>query len=943
MNISNAFEWVKAWIKTWDFMAIFYSLIASVVCFVILKWGGVLRKIHQKYREKKAFRRYRLSLTEECGLLTVVGKRKGFKIKDVFVPLDTAPSNLMHISYREEEIISKAKSYVLVGGPGAGKSTTVKQMIYQELYGYFNPFDEFYKKTNCPIFLRLRDYVGFNSLEQFITHKFKTVGFDQPTNKMHDLFRSERILCVLDGLDEVRPQLLKKVICDINSFYHKYFLNQNRLIVTCRKEAYRRIPLDIPIIIEVRPLTDQQIKRFAKKWPLGYPSNKTAETFWHDLAATPRILELARSPLLLVGGLMQYTESNLGIPEERFEYLERVARWLTIEWATAQGHPPDEYRQIYSRLLSRLGYHLHSEQRSDIQRAEAEKLITMWLPSVGRDDIAPNELIDAISTRTGILVSDDRNFLVFSQFGLQEYFASLEFCTRVNVDEIVNLKPKEWWREVILLAIAQQREPTSLLEALFQQVPLIAAAATAECPTPSTKIQQKAADVCLLNIDSGNKEAASVLIPLLRKIQGEAEKILTSNLEKRLSHKKDIASMVAIALATAGTESATSILARHPEIWDQCLKEAGYLSSSFENMLVNWIQKGTDSESRKASDLIAVRLSMDRLHQLLDLLPILDPLRAEYLSKLLINHSGKLFNDSYLNMKMPLSIAARCCSYIKNKHEYLSERIKYFLSRNKSLDDRPRIFSGDVCKEVGMIATCLFLNDNEKNQVSEIEVFHTLFYGLIWTERYKQFIVCSIGALILTLVFAPFLWETKAILVLVVGTTIFASISKNEVTSYPRSYWYSISSSYDGWIMINLGLITSAILGSAVFFRENSPSMAHFLTVCTACVLIIVGLLIPNSQNIFSRHDLCKKEPPNYCYSGFYIFLFVVFLLFSNMMLVIFLDKLLIDQYFCMAATLVFMLWLAYSAHKLKSYYKILKQAEKRAITFVEQLVEENN
>lgn len=92
---------------------------------------------------------------------------------------------------------------------------------------------------------------------------------------MQNLLRSGRAICVLDGLDEVRPQLREKVIGDVNTFYHKYFIQQNSLIVTCRKEAYRRIPLDIPVIMEVRPLTDEQIRRFADKWPPGFPEEKT--------------------------------------------------------------------------------------------------------------------------------------------------------------------------------------------------------------------------------------------------------------------------------------------------------------------------------------------------------------------------------------------------------------------------------------------------------------------------------------------------------------------------------------------------------------------------------------------------------------------------------------------------------------------------------------------
>ena len=167
--------------------------------------------------------------------------------------------------------------------------------------------------------------------------------------------------------------------------------SQGRLVVTCRKEAYRNLPLDIETINEVRPLTDEQMLRFAKKWPLPFPAGKSVETFMADLASTPQIFQLARSPLLLVGGLMQYTESNLGIPQERVQYLARIAQWLVSDWAVAQGHHPDPYRQLYPRVLSRLASQMHAEETSEYAADKAVKLIESWIPQYGVDSAKAKE------------------------------------------------------------------------------------------------------------------------------------------------------------------------------------------------------------------------------------------------------------------------------------------------------------------------------------------------------------------------------------------------------------------------------------------------------------------------------------------------------------------------------------------------------------------------
>lgn len=126
-------------------MAILYSLIATFIGLFLLRWGGAFRRVRRKYKYRQAFTKYRSNIADECGLLIVVGRRKGFRLQEVYVPLDTAPSDLMQ---RRDDVGDNAvrapSSYVLVGGPGAGKSTTVKQMLLEQLRN----------RRALPIFLR---------------------------------------------------------------------------------------------------------------------------------------------------------------------------------------------------------------------------------------------------------------------------------------------------------------------------------------------------------------------------------------------------------------------------------------------------------------------------------------------------------------------------------------------------------------------------------------------------------------------------------------------------------------------------------------------------------------------------------------------------------------------------------------------------------------------
>lgn len=709
----------------WDFMSIVYGIIASAIFLVITKWLGLFSKARTLLRNRKALINYKKSLQEECNTLIVVGKRKGFSLSEVYVSLDIAQSDLM--TYKDE-IKRPPRSYILVGGPGAGKSTTAKNLIFKYL--------EKEKRHTQPFFIKLKDYSGTESIEDYLENKLSSSGFTDSPERVKKYLSNSSAFCILDGLDEVRPNLRKKICAEINRFYSDFFKVSGSLIVTCRKEAYRDIPLDIPSIWEVRPLSDEQINRFAEKWPLEYPVGKTKDTFFRDLASTPRILELARSPLLLVGGLMHYTETNLGIPEQRFEYLRTMSKWLISDWATAQGHAPDKYRNVYNRLLARLAYYMHKNQLSEIPINKTLTFMSTLLPSYGYQLEEAETVLNSLTVKTGILIKDG-NSLFFAQFGMQEYFVSTELSNQIDLSQIHRLNPLAWWRESILLRIAQEQEPTQVLNALFLKEPILAVAAVAECPTPSIDIQKKAISVCLELIDKKKEAIKGSLIPLLRKIRDELEIYLCGELEKRLTLDSQISALVGLSLATAGTPTATKTLARHPEIWNVCLSQTGFLSSSFENLLIDWIKDGDDYHGMKAADLISTRLSYDRMLQLIQIIPTLGKKKKDHLSRLILKDIASEpvglmnYNDPWLE------IVSQLVPNVKDSKSFIKE-----LRKNKEPNTK---FS----RLPQIIVAFFFRIRGEK--CSDQEILDIFYLSTSWAKNRRSIFYWALSGAVLLL------------------------------------------------------------------------------------------------------------------------------------------------------------------------------------------------
>lgn len=709
------------WIVTWDYMAIVYSFIGSLLLITVGKRYKLFKQLRKYFKTKNGIKKFKAETLEECSNLIVVGRKKGFSLKDVFVELEIIDSDLSQNRLEEwEELLS----FVLVGGPGAGKSTYVKNLVYTELNS---------SRDYIPLFIRLKEYDNFNTIEEFLIFKAERSEIPDAKEFIINILRKNIGLCVLDGLDEVSPQNRNKVYKDINYFYRKFFEKSysNKLIVTCRKEAYREIPLSIQNIKEVRPLSNLKIKEFAKKWPLDYPTSKNADKFWVDLASTPKILELARSPLLLVGGLMQYTESNMGIPENRVDYLNRIADWLTVEWARAQGHPPDKYKNVYSKLLVKIALFIHKSGKTEADTNDIIKLIEKWLPNYGYESNQANQVLESLYTKTGILVRDTPGKVVFSQFSIQEYFTSRDIIQVYGIEEFVKLSPDTWWRESKLLAVAQQNEPKNVLDRLFKVDPILAAAAVAECPTSSISFQLLATKECLDGIDKLNDKVKFSAIQLLRKLSGDQEIYFCEELEKRLKNSK-IASKVGIILASADTAEATKILANNPRIWQKCLKEAGYLSDSFENMLVKWIEEGNEEQSLYAANLITLSLSKERLNQLLEILPNLSTGRADHLSKLLLKYGTSDYNIRRPELsEHSLRVISKCVPFIKKQKEYL----KQFFEKG----DFPNFSS---------IPTALVLN-SDFNITDSNKIYKNLHFSLIWSIKKHSIISWLAASLIL--------------------------------------------------------------------------------------------------------------------------------------------------------------------------------------------------
>ncbi|MDP2321481.1 MAG: hypothetical protein Q8O42_19335 [Acidobacteriota bacterium] len=145
---------------------------------------------------------------------------------------------------------------------------------------------------------------------------------------------------------------------------------------------------------------------------------------------------------------------------------------------------------------------------------------------------------------------------------------------------------------------------------------------------------------------------------------------MVEQLAARLTGKKKKARIVGLALATAGTEASTEALAKHPEIWEECLQGAAYLSDSFEGMLLRWTESGSEDQSAKAADMLADRIRPDTLDKLCAILPKLSSGKAEHLALLLLVW---VFKSSPPWSRLPIALIGLCAPHIRDPKTFFSK------------------------------------------------------------------------------------------------------------------------------------------------------------------------------------------------------------------------------------------------------------------------------
>ncbi len=383
-------------------------------------------------------------------------------------------------------VLQRHSGVVVLGDPGAGKTTFVKYLALRLARGEGKQIglDDY-----LPILLPLAAFANALTardirLDDFIAEYFAGIGADLPIGEMlKEALNAGRALILLDGLDEVRDIGVRNMVVErVVDFFAFHRRGGNKFVLTSRVVGYRAVRPSAEDLVEctIVDFEEDEIEEFVKYWTSAIEkqaqgntavARADAETDRRELLDSiqqnPGVRQLASTPLLLtILALMK--RQGVSLPERRVQLYDQYVNTLLSTWNRARslsgrapGRDIDEIQTL--RILAPLALWMHEVSpgvglvgREDMRR----KLEELFLE---RSDASPHQaarqfLID-VREHAALLLERGPGEYGFIHLTFEEYLAAVALALKGQGDSKTIIETlsahvsEQSWREVTLLTI----------------------------------------------------------------------------------------------------------------------------------------------------------------------------------------------------------------------------------------------------------------------------------------------------------------------------------------------------------------------------------------------------------------------------------------------------------------------------------------------------------
>ncbi|MBD2074346.1 NACHT domain-containing protein [Phormidium sp. FACHB-592] len=430
-----------------------------------------------------ALRRYRAAVAKKYHELHIPFRpNRPLQMAQVYVPLKVKGTHNTE-QVDAYQAMAQAPRLMVTGQPGSGKSMLLKHLALSYAEGRL-----LIPGQPVAILLELHRLSDLSKkIEQHLVEALARDDFPKANRFVTQALQGPLML-LLDGLDEVNSSDRPQVVKGLRDFLDTY--ENCRVIITCRSQVYQGEFADkVTQTLEVVDFSDQQIRRFLECWKSFMPPEKSIEQLLRTLRDRPRIMELARNPLLLTIIAYLYTDTPFVLPHSRAEFYRASTEILLETWDHAKHGTPNVYKGMTKRLvLQQLALHSQNSAAQQQQDKRSIDVRTVWaqikaiLPELNRDPDKDTEpLLREIVERSGLFMPvDGGEKYQFAHLTLQEFFAAAQLLH--HPDDLVQRFQADpaTWLEPVKLWCGLSDDCTAVLRQILAAAPIIAFEALAD-------------------------------------------------------------------------------------------------------------------------------------------------------------------------------------------------------------------------------------------------------------------------------------------------------------------------------------------------------------------------------------------------------------------------------------------------------------------------------
>ena len=456
--------------------------------------------------ENIALKKYRQALIDKYQKVNIILRlHRPLKMRNIYVSLKAFKASDRSL-IEAENAVQKYRRLVVKGAPGSGKSMLLKYLALSYSDSYSEGRFKNLLARPVPILLELNRLNEANltveKLEQHLVEACDRHNFPKANRFISQGLKDGRLLLLLDGLDEVSSSVRSSVVRCLKDFLELENYKKCRVIITCRTAVYHNEFVDnTEETLEIDEFSDQQMRRFLQAWKSEMPPEKSVEQLIQNLRAKPKIMALARNPLLLTIIAYLYTDTPFVLPHSRAEFYTQATNVL-LELRDQERNISNQYTGLNKRrVLQHLALYAQNstnrqqQDRRSLLDSEVWEQVKQVLPSLNLEPKEANSIVDEIVKRSGLLLRiDGGQRYYFPHLTLQEYFVAAALTDKqAELIQKWQNAPSDWL-EIVKLWCGLANNSTDLITAVYQQDTLTAFECLADAQEVKPEVAQEIID-----------------------------------------------------------------------------------------------------------------------------------------------------------------------------------------------------------------------------------------------------------------------------------------------------------------------------------------------------------------------------------------------------------------------------------------------------------------